>query len=205
MKFGFLFDQSRCMGCNACTVACKDWNKVGAGPVRWRTHKLHEITTATPNEFKNLVMSCNHCEDPACVKSCGSGAIAKDERTGIVQINRDKCVNVRACITACPFGAIGVADSAQETETKSSWLTPHPAQKCNMCIDRVNDGQVPVCVAACPARAIQWGITEKLESIPGAVRMNQSDFGYAYKNNTETGPSLWIKKRGDLNIVKKVN
>lgn len=205
MQYGFLFDQSRCMGCNACTVACKDWNTVNAGPVSWRKHKGHEVEKDGNYQVFNLVMSCNHCEKPACIDACSTNAISKDDRTGVVSIDRKLCQGLTRCVDACPFGAIGIADDTQEEKKKPSWIISHPAQKCDMCIDRINDGQLPVCVAACPARAIQWGPSDKFSGMPGVEQMNKNDFGYGYKNDTETGPSLWIKKRAPLNIVKKIS
>ena len=110
MQYGFVFDQSRCMGCNACTVACKDWNQVKPGLVRWRKHKGHEKTnegydvisqTSALETVENLVMSCNHCDRPACIKSCSSNAISKDPNTGIVSIDREKmpwCISMRDCM-----------------------------------------------------------------------------------------------------------
>ncbi len=179
MQYGFVFDQSRCMGCNACTVACKDWNQVKPGLVRWRKHKGHEKTnegydvisqTSALETVENLVMSCNHCDRPACIKACSSNAISKDVNTGIVSIDREKCIGVLACVSACPFGAIGIADDHQEPEKQGGWQIAHPAQKCNMCIDRVNDGQEPVCVASCVGRAIHWGPIDKLKrDYPNAV------------------------------------
>ncbi len=216
MQYGFVFDQSRCMGCNACTVSCKDWNQVKSGLVRWRKHVGHEktnegydVTTRTSilQNVENLVMSFNHCDRPACVKACSSNAISKDANTGIVSIDREKCIGVLACITACPFGAIGIADDYQEPEKQGGWQISHPAQKCNMCIDRVNDGQEPVCVASCVGRAIHWGPIDELKrDYPAAVTINKNKFPYAYQNdNEDTGPSFLIIPRNPLNIIFKTH
>ena len=193
MQYGFVFDQSRCMGCNACTVACKDWNQVKPGLVRWRKHKGHEKTnegydvisqTSALETVENLVMSCNHCDRPACIKACSSNAISKDPNTGIVSIDREKCLGVLACVTACPFGAIGIADDHQEPEKQGGWQIAHPAQKCNMC-----------------------GPIDKLKrDYPNAVQVNKTQFPYAYQNdNEETGPSFYIIPRQSLRIVTKTN
>lgn len=207
MQYGFVFDQSRCMGCNACTVACKDWNVVNAGPVRWRKHKGHEILDGAGKlkQVDNLVMSCNHCKYPACVKACPNEAIVKDERTGIVSIDKTKCQGVQTCVSACPFGAIGIADNAQEPEQKGSWQIPHPAQKCNMCIDRVNADMEPVCVASCVARAIHWGPLDELKrDYPTAESIDQDKFRYAYQNKDyTTQPSFLIIPRDGLTIHEK--
>ncbi len=200
MRLAFFFDQSRCMGCNACTVACKDWYQVNPGAVRYRTHHTYE--TDEPGGFYSFVMSCNHCEDPACLKACGNQAITK-RPDGIVIIDRNKCTELRSCITACPFGAPGIADDRQEPLGKENWKTAHPAQKCTMCADLLDKGELPVCVRACVAHAIEVGdYDELMRKHPGAVQLNIGDFPYAYNNNqdTSTGPSMLIKPRKKLEV-----
>lgn len=200
MQYGFYFDQSRCTGCNSCTVACKDWNQINPGPVRWRKQENHEDGNSV---FENLSMACNHCERPACVAACSVGAITKTNK-GLVLINRKKCQSLRACITACPFASIHTADDRQESKKLESWQVNHPAQKCGYCWERVEDNMQPVCVAACPVHALDFGDVDALmRRYPDTVRLNKNDFPYAYTNNsTDTGPSFLIKKRKNLIISK---
>lgn len=203
MQYGFYFDQTRCIGCNACTVSCKDYNQVNPGPVRWRRQQAYEDNNNV-SVFENLTMSCNHCEKPACVEACGANAITKTDK-GIVIVDRSKCQKLESCITACPFSAPHIADDAQEPEKRSAWVVAHPMQKCKFCWERVQDDQSPVCVAACPVRALDYGdITELQRKYPDAVRLNKSDFPYAYKEGgrTDTNPSFLIKKRAVLNVTK---
>ncbi len=205
MQYGFFFDQSRCIGCNACTVSCKDWNQVNPGPVRWRKQQAYESNNGQ-SVFENLTMSCNHCENPACVDACGAGAISKTD-TGIVIVDRTKCQELRSCITACPFSAPHIAEADQEPEKREEWLMDHPMQKCKYCWERVEDGQSPVCVSACPVRALDYGDIEDLQrNHPDAVRLNKSDFPYAYKEGgrEDTKPSFLIKKRKQIAITKLV-
>ncbi len=200
MRKAFFFDQSRCIGCNSCTVACKDYYNTNPGPVRWRRHQTHEFLD-TEGVFYSLVMACNHCEEPACMSACGAGAITK-RPDGIVVVDRDKCQNLQSCIVACPFAEPGIADDRQENGGESTWLVEHPMQKCNMCVELQDKGEKPVCERSCPVRAIEVGeFDDLLRRHPGAEQLNKASFAYAYVNNTnETGPSLIIKPRKALKI-----
>lgn len=200
MQLGFYFDQTRCIGCNACTVSCKDWNQVNPGPVRWRKQENHEKNNGV-SVFENLTMSCNHCEEPACLTACAANAITKTDK-GIVIVDRNKCQALKACITACPFAAPHIADDLQEPKKGENWVVDHPMQKCKYCWERIEDGNSPVCVSACPVRALDYGDIDDLQrKYPDAVRMNPTDFPYAYVNNTnDTKPSFFIKKRTNLVI-----
>ena len=204
MQYGFYFDQTRCIGCNACTVSCKDWNQVNPGPVRWRNQQAYE-TNNGQSVFENLTMSCNHCEKPACLEACGAGAISKTAK-GIVIVDRTKCQDMRSCITACPFTAPHLADDLQEPAKRSEWVVDHPMQKCKYCYERVEDGNSPVCVAACPVRALDWGDFDVLQrNYPDAVRLNEQDFPYAYSNpagKRDTNPSFLIRKRKNIVVTK---
>ena len=200
MQLGFYFDQTRCIGSNACTVSCKDWNQVNPGPVRWRKQENHEKNNGV-SVFENLTMSCNHCEEPACLTACAANAITKTDK-GIVIVDRNKCQALKACITACPFAAPHIADDLQEPKKGENWVVDHPMQKCKYCWERIEDGNSPVCVSACPVRALDYGDIDDLQrKYPDAVRMNPTDFPYAYVNNTnDTKPSFFIKKRTNLVI-----
>ena len=200
MQLGFYFDQTRCISCNACTVSCKDWNQVNPGPVRWRKQENHEKNNGV-SVFENLTMSCNHCEEPACLTACAANAITKTDK-GIVIVDRNKCQALKACITACPFAPPHTADDLQEAKKCENWVVDHPMQKCKYCWERIEDGNSPVCVSACPVRALDYGDIDDLQrKYPDAVRMNPTDFPYAYVNNTnDTKPSFFIKKRTNLVI-----
>lgn len=195
MRYAFYFDQNRCMSCNSCSVSCKDWNQVNPGPVRWRKVDTYKADNG-PIAMFNLAMSCNHCEEPACLAACSQNAIIKKDN-GIVYVDRSKCIGLQLCISACPFAAPHIADDKQEPEQKSSWSIAHPMQKCDMCMNRVEKGEKPICVASCVGHALDFGDYETLKSkYSDAVQLNASDFPYAYVNNTtETGPSMLIKKR----------
>lgn len=97
MQLAFYFDQTRCVGCYACGVACKDWNDVPAGPAKWR-----RITHIEEGDFPrpfvaHLSETCNHCENPLCATVCPAGAIAKRDEDGVVLVDRSKCREEARC------------------------------------------------------------------------------------------------------------
>ena len=161
-QMAFYFDQNRCMGCNACVVACKDWNNVKPGPANWRRKYSSEDGVFPKLSVFNLIMSCNHCTNPACLTACPIGAIYKREVDGIVLVDRSLCYSLKLCQTACPFGAPQFGDDKSEPKKMSTWMVDHPMQKCTFCWDRLADGKAPACVAACPQRAIDYGFIDDL-------------------------------------------
>lgn len=193
MQMGFYFDQTRCTGCFACIVACKDWNDVPAGPASWR-----RVTTIEKGKYPDLFVAffsaaCYHCAEPTCIKACPAKAITKREEDGVVIVDREKCLgkdNCTKCLTACPYKApqFGAENNAK-------------MQKCNLCLDRLAEGKKPSCVDACPMRAMDFGKMEDLTNKYG----NPTDAeGFSYRGKLK--PSLVIKPKKDtknLVLVRK--
>jgi len=104
MQMGFYFDQTRCIGCFTCIVACKDWNDVEAGPVSWRS-----VITIEKGKCPNLFVAflptaCYHCLEPACVSACPVDAISKRESDGVIAVDREACLgkdDCGMCLQAC--------------------------------------------------------------------------------------------------------
>lgn len=162
-KLGFYFNQALCTGCKACQIACKDKHDLPIG-VNWR--RVAEYTGGTwqesgdtfvPNVFSSYMsISCNHCEQPACVPVCPTTAMTQGE-DGIVSVDESKCVGCGYCSWACPYSA------PQLNEDKGHM------SKCDMCADYRAQGQDPACVAACPSRALDWGPIDELRAKYGDI------------------------------------
>ena len=152
MQLGFYFDQTRCTGCDACVVACKDWKEIPAGPVA-----LCRIVSREEGTFPNPSLSfypsfCFHCARPACVEVCPTQAISKRPEDGVLVVTGDLCLaGCRLCLEACPYRIPQFADNG-------------PARLCDLCLDRWEDGAKPICVVACPQRALDAGPLEELRS-----------------------------------------
>lgn len=128
--------------------------------------------------------------------ACPSKAITKREEDGIVIVDRNKCTGAQSCITACPYGAVQIADDSQET-SNHAWNTLHPAQKCTFCLDRILDNNKPSCVMSCPQRALDAGPKDYiLQRYPDAVpAVEVEGFPADNFNGGHTSPNLYIKKR----------
>lgn len=155
IQYGFFIDLSRCIGCNSCTVSCKQWRDIPPGPAK--PMRVHQWETGNfPNvRLHMLPVPCFHCEEPACMKACENKAIYKEEKYGAVLVEPNKCKGERKCWTACPYGS----PQYENDEPGARML------KCNMCIDRLEEGLKPICVLSCSMRALEFGkwseITEK--------------------------------------------
>jgi len=140
MRYGFVIDHESCIGCHACTVACKAENDVPVGA--FRTSVKYTEVGLFPDVKRNfLVQRCNHCSDAPCVTICPVNALEKRE-DGIVDVDRDACIGCRACMQACPYDAIYLNEDSGAVE------------KCHFCAHRVERGIEPACVTVCPVGAI---------------------------------------------------
>lgn len=162
MQLKFYFDQTRCTSCFTCIVACKDWHDVAAGPASWIRVKTIEEGQFPKLFVSFLVTHCYHCAEPGCVETCPVQAIKKREENGVVIVDREACLgkdNCGLCLETCPYDTpqFGAEDNAK-------------MQKCDFCLERLGEGKKPICVAACPMRALDAGPTDELEKRYGKVR-----------------------------------
>lgn len=170
-RLGMLIDLAYCIGCNACTVACKQ--EQGTPPGVMYARVLVREFGKYPRAGKIfLPILCMHCEHPPCMKVCPSGAITRTE-DGVVLINEEICSGAQACVTACPYGAIFYPDTLHTYfETPTPFEEYHiqrrrkfpTAMKCNLCIQRVRDGKDPACVVTCPTDCRIFGDWDDPES-----------------------------------------
>jgi Fe-S-cluster-containing dehydrogenase component/formate-dependent nitrite reductase membrane component NrfD len=143
MRYAFVIDQSRCIGCHACSLACKSEHEIPLGSYRtWVKYVEKGFFPDVRRTFS--VLRCNHCEEPPCVDICPVTALFQRD-DGIVDFDRDICIGCKACMQACPYDALYV----------------HPdrntAEKCNFCAHRVEVQLEPPCATVCPAEAILVG------------------------------------------------
>ena len=178
---GMLYDATRCIGCRACVVKCKEVNKLTAdvdgygGGLYDAPEGLNEYTKTViqlaeyGDEHSYAKKQCMHCVDPACTAACMMAALHKGEY-GIVSWDANKCIGCRYCQVACPFGV-----------PKFQWTKVSPRLvKCELCRDRLAEGKLPGCVEACPRGAVIYGKRDEL-------------LREAHKR-IDTKPDLYVKK-----------
>jgi DMSO reductase iron-sulfur subunit len=141
-QYRFHFDAVACVGCRCCEVACNEQNNNPAD-IKWR--RVGEMEGGDFPAFTQMLnsMSCNHCIDPECLKGCPTNSYIKIDSTGIVVHDDDTCIGCQYCTWNCPYG-VPVFHEERNIVTK-----------CHMCHERLDGGQSPACVQACPAGAIE--------------------------------------------------
>ena len=163
---GLLYDTTKCIGCKACVVACREASvtpKLKADTATWGGG-LYDAPDGLNERTRNVIQlyregdqqsyvkkQCMHCVDPACVGACMLGALNKREY-GIVTYDVDKCVGCRYCQMACPFNV-----------PKFEWTKLNPRiVKCELCKERLADGKLPACAEVCPRGAVKFGKRDEL-------------------------------------------
>jgi anaerobic dimethyl sulfoxide reductase subunit B (iron-sulfur subunit) len=187
-QHGFFIDQSRCIGCNSCTIACMQWHNNPPGPVKWMRVYQWEKGTFPHVRLHMLPVMCYHCEDPVCVKACKSGALFKEEKYGAVLVDSQKCEGCRSCWKACPYGAPQY-DGDEEGARMS---------KCTMCMDRLEQELTPICVLSCSMRALEFGPMDDLVARYGDLRRLED-----MPKETITTPAVVGTRKGRWNCGGK--
>jgi Fe-S-cluster-containing dehydrogenase component/formate-dependent nitrite reductase membrane component NrfD len=142
-RWAWVIDQTRCIGCHACTTACKAENHVALGVFRTWVKNV-DVGTFPSVRRHFAVLRCNHCEDAPCVEICPVTAMYQ-RPDGLVDFDEDLCIGCKACMQACPYDAIYM-----DPDTNT-------AAKCNFCSHRVDEGLLPACVIVCPVEALIFG------------------------------------------------
>ena len=178
-RYGFVIDVSRCIDCRACLVACSVENKVPLDHTRIWVHNL-----GLQGEFPNLNQTfvpynCMHCENPPCTEVCVSGATYKDPDHGLVMVDQEACIGCGFCVDACPYNV--------------RYLDPERGvvDKCNACLQRVEVGDVPACVATCLGHSRMFGdlndpnseVSIALKNAKSVQRLNHEVHGKATNPN----------------------
>lgn len=219
VKWGMVIDRDRCIGCQACTLACKEENTLPDG-VFW-----NDVIFKVEGKYPSVSAEwyprpCMHCENPACVKACPTEARYK-RSDGLVLTNWDKCIGSRYCIAACPYGVnyydrkpilkpsiIEVFGKEPvyripEGDTKRGFGIPPPkvVEKCTFCAHRIDKGlakglkpgedteATPACVEACPARARIFGDLDDTSSKISKLIAERR--GFQLKSEFGTRPQVY--------------
>lgn len=198
MSKGVLVDATKCIGCRACQVACKQWNELPAEETSntgtYENPPLMSAYTFTKINFTEVEyngkfhwvfnkLQCMHCEHPACVEACIVGALEK-RPDGPVTYDDRKCIGCRYCQTACPFGIPNF-----EWDKAVPWI-----RKCTFCADRQGGSLKPACVTTCPTGALEFGDHDEL--IAEAKRRiltapNNKYYNHIY-GEKEVGGTSWL-------------
>ncbi|WP_417135088.1 4Fe-4S dicluster domain-containing protein [Rubneribacter badeniensis] len=170
-RLGMVIDMKACIACASCAVACKVENNL-PDEVWWN----RVLTDGGENPdtpagvypdltMSNLVVACQHCDNPACAKVCPVGATYKDPETGVVRQDYDKCIGCRMCMSACPYTGVRSFNWEEPKHVVGHALgdadvpahQKHVVEKCTMCWHRLAKGLQPACVEVCPARVRYFG------------------------------------------------
>lgn len=185
MNYGFVVDNRSCIGCHACSTACKSENDVPLGV--YRTWVKYTETGAFPDTQRHFqVTRCNHCANPPCARICPTGAMYQ-RSDGIVEFDGDHCIGCKACMQACPYDAIHIDPS---TGT---------AAKCHYCAHRIEVGLEPACVVVCPTHAIIAGdLDDPTSEIARVVAREKVS---VRKPEQGTAPKLFYIDGAAVNLV----
>lgn len=196
-RYGMAIDVDKCLGCQACLVACKAENEVPED--RYRLRMRETVVGRFPDLMAEVRLEqCFHCEDPPCVGVCPTGATYQSD-DGLVLIDPAKCTGCKACVTACPYGMRYVHPGG--------WV-----DKCSFCDHRISAGRQPACVETCPTDARVFG---DLDDPAGGLRraMDEASSVGVLNPSTGTEPCLFylnsrlpLDRRGheELTVVSEI-
>lgn len=177
-------DQSRCIGCHACTTACKSENEVPLSVTR--TYVKYVDAGTFPEARRHFqVTRCNQCEQPPCVDACPTGAMFK-RADGIVDFAKSVCIGCKACIAACPYDAIFINPADKS------------AEKCNFCAHRLDVGLEPACVVVCPTEALLVG--DMNDPTTEVARIINREPVTVRRPEKETRPKLYYKSANQTTL-----
>jgi anaerobic dimethyl sulfoxide reductase subunit B (iron-sulfur subunit) len=178
-RLGFYFDQKACIGCRTCQIACKDKNDLPVGVIYRRVHSFEVGAFPDPCVY-HYSASCNHCENPACVAGCPTGAmhVADD---GTVVHDDSRCIGCQYCVWNCPYSVPQYRSDAGVVG------------KCDACADLRAAGGNPACVDACVMRCLEFGpLDELMEKHAGE---DLTDKLTILPDSSKTNPSLLVNPR----------
>ena len=202
-RYGLVIDLKRCIGCDACSLACKAENATSRG-IMWNRVLKYESGKYPNSRLNFLPVTCMHCDEPECEKVCPTGATAKRE-DGIVVIDNNKCVGCRYCMVACPYATRYFFDELHSYYPEH--MTPYEktgyqkhrlgtVQKCDLCLSRIERGLQPVCVVSCPAEARFFGDLDDPDS--EVSRLIRERGGFVLNPEFGTKPSVYYLPKDEV-------
>lgn len=198
-RYAIVTDLNRCVGCQACSTACKTVNGVSPGDFWIKTLRIGP--TPTPGgsgdwpdvEMYFLPIQCQHCENPECVHVCPTQA-SHIEEDGTVQIDKSKCIGCQFCVMACPYGVRYLNEDERVVE------------KCTLCEQRIAQGELPQCVMQCGSRARFFGdLDEGIESFRAPAPTQDKSTSYEDMQDSLTTVGEWCEEFTDDDVYHLTN
>ena len=193
-QYGIVTDLNRCVGCLACSTACKTVNGVRPGDFWIKTLRIGPTPKAGGSgqwpdvEMYFLPIQCQHCENPECVKVCPTQASHKLE-DGAVQMEKSKCIGCQCCVMACPYGVRYLNDEERVVE------------KCTLCEQRISQGELPQCVMQCGSRARFFGDVEKgIATFEAPAPTHDLSTSYEDMQESRTTAKEWLEEWSDSDV-----
>ena len=174
-NYGFAIDLRKCIGCHACTIACKAEHEIPVGVNRCWVKTVEKGSFPDTRRFFFPVL-CNQCDEAPCARICPTSALFK-RRDGIVDLHGDSCIGCRACMEACPYDQLFIDPNT------------HTAEKCNFCANRVENKLLPACVSVCPTECRIFGDLDDPTS--EVSRIVQQEAFMVRKPEKGTGPKIF--------------
>ena len=200
MRYGMVIDLLRCVGCNSCTFACKSEHGTPAG-IHYNRVEKYEVGKYPTARMKFLPMLCMHCQEPPCLKVCPTGATYQRE-DGLVLIDDKKCMGCKYCVLACPYenrqflraveNYYGSKSPTPYEMLKQKDFEKGTVVKCDLCVDRLEQGRLPACVETCPAQARYFGDLDDPESEVSGLIADHG--GTSLRGELGTKPSVYYIK-----------
>jgi len=186
-KYAFFFDGTRCTACKTCVYACKDNKDLGLGMAYRRVIEYVGGSTTMDNAgiiktdcfAYSISVACCHCDNAICSTVCPTGAMQRDKETGLIIVDNTVCIGCGYCVLSCPYRA-----------PKVDRIKGHSV-KCDGCNYLVKKGEAPICVLACPTRALGFGAIDKIK-----VKGEQANIA-PLPDKKHTEPNMFIKPSKD--------